>query len=198
MSEQTENAERRGERLFVAYLSRQCADKGNKAAMRRGFRRTPDQAHTLHRYMGMVSEVDLRCQAAAYYAVASWVAKFGPGKPGLTLGAAARNTARSPSVNHDAFEKHVSDLGRATPATLISSRLPALLTRMSNAGQTPDLSLLLHDVKSWQRGYRDTIFRQWMTAFYRAAEPASPTPGLAPPSKHPDLHPANQKDLNAP
>jgi CRISPR type I-E-associated protein CasB/Cse2 len=152
------------EQRFVTHIHQRCADPGSRALLRRGYRKDPDSAHTLHRFV--VPFLQSRHDADRFYAAASWVAMFGAGRTGLSFGAAVRNTATLPGNNYTALEKRLSDLVRTTPEVLLCDRLPRLLNQMQQARQIPDMALLLEDLRSWNLR-KDRVFRRWMTDFYR-------------------------------
>lgn len=151
------------ERRFVDHIAQRCTDPGSRALLRRGYRKTPDTAHTLHRFV--VPWVDARHDADRYYATASWIALFGTGRKDLTFGVAVRKTAALPGNNYSAFEKRLSDLIRTTPEILLRDRLPRLLKQMEHGNHLPDMALLLADLRSWNFR-KDRVFRAWMTDFY--------------------------------
>lgn len=156
------------EQRFVTQIHQRCADPGSRALLRRGYRKDPDSAYTLHRFV--VPWIHVRYDSDRYYAVASWVAMFGRGHKGLSFGEAVRKTATLPGNNYAAFEKRLSDLVRTTPEVLLRDRLPRLLKQMQQVKQVPDMALLLDDLRSWNLR-KDRIFRRWITDFYRSDKP---------------------------
>lgn len=107
---------------YVAWIDRLCAQPGARSALRRGLRRTPDQAITMHRYVAPWTE-SLKDPADewAYYTVAALMAD----RP--------RATRRTSSTD-DGQDDESAPAGEGSGAT--SSQEPAGVVRRLNLGET--------------------------------------------------------------
>ena len=99
-SEATDFADR-----FTGYIQSVCADPGARAALRRGARKRPDDAPTMHRYLAAWTKpTDSAHRVAVLYAVASWIALYADttsaqDRPDLGV-ALARATSRRQRNRH--------------------------------------------------------------------------------------------------
>jgi CRISPR system Cascade subunit CasB len=97
---------------YVEWVSKRCTEPGARAALRRGLRRSPDQAVTMHRYVAPWTDAD-RHDEWAYYTVAALIAA----QPPATRNAGradppsdAETTARPPQ------DSPIGESGRQTAA----------------------------------------------------------------------------------
>lgn len=179
---------------YVAWIiKRSDNDKGVNSALRRGLRRTPDQATTMHRYVAGWTE-SLGEDEWAHYTVAALIAS----RPRKTRDLASTDT--NADKKDDAARTHVAkndsasalrrpNLGASLARLGGSSdrvdtverrlhllvrqgvpgmqrHLPGVIRLLASAQVVPDWGLLLWDLSRWRRD-RDRIARNWLQDYYR-------------------------------
>lgn len=177
---------------FVGYITDRCdSDKGASSALRRGLRRTPDQATTMHRYVARWTE-SLGEDEWAHYTVAALIAS----RPRKTRNFASTDNGQEDEAHSQAEEDPAASKPRrpnlgATLAKLSGSsdrldtverrlhllvrqgvpgmqrHLPGVIRLLASAQVSPDWGVLLRDLSRWRKD-RDRIARSWLQDYYRA------------------------------
>ena len=160
---------------FVDVIDRQCADPGVRADLRRGTRRIPDRAPTMHRYLASWTVNTGEYRTAVLYALASWIATHRSAIPdqdrprfGEALALASRSNGRA-GISQDTIETRLLALSRATGDQVLYQHMPGLLTMIGSTGVVPSFTALKWDLFRWPN-HRDRVVRQWMNDFYRRTE----------------------------
>lgn len=178
---------------YVEWITKRCGDNGVRSALRRGQRRTPDQAITMHRYVAGWTE-SFGEDEWAHYTVAALIAARPP---------ATRNPNQSDATSDDeATAPPAPDGDQPTPAphrpnlgaTLarlggdsdrvdsterrlhllvrqgvpgLQRHLPGVIRLLASTQIAPDWGVLLRDLSRWRLD-RDRVARSWLQAYYRA------------------------------
>ena len=181
---------------YVEWITKRCdTDKGVSSALRRGLRRTPDQAITMHRYVAGWTE-SLGDDEWAHYTVAALIAS----RPPKTRSAATAdtNSEAQPDEVQQASKPRRPNLG-ATLARLggnsdrvdtverrlhllvrqgvpgLQRHLPGVIRLLASAQIAPDWGVLLWDLSCW-RSDRNRIARRWLQDYYRVRFREESTP----------------------
>ncbi|MDN3355837.1 type I-E CRISPR-associated protein Cse2/CasB [Actinomadura sp. DC4] len=185
---------------YVEWITDLCVrDKGAGSALRRGLRRTPDQAVTMHRYVARWTE-SLGPDEWAHYTVAALIAaqprkmrkspavdgedEIPAGDTGESaepwrpnLGATLAGLGGS-SDRVDTVERRLHLLVRqGVPG--MQRHLPGVIRLLASAQIAPDWGVLLWDLSRWHTD-RNRVARRWLKDYYRdrfREEPATEPPG---------------------
>lgn len=181
---------------YVEFIDRVCREPGARAVLRRGLRRSPDQAVTMHRYVAPWTEsLDDPADEWAFYTVAALMAARPPAtrrpspaddadQNGQTVEqSAARDEQAEVSVRRPNLGATLARLGgdpdRADPAERrlhllvrqelpgVQHHLPGAVRLLAAARVAPDWGLLLRDLTRWRRS-RAQVSREWLQSYYRA------------------------------
>ncbi|MEU8314394.1 type I-E CRISPR-associated protein Cse2/CasB [Micromonospora sp. NPDC048887] len=192
--------EERHSDAFVRRITEQCLhDRGRRAALRRGLRRPPEQAHTMHAVVAPLLRPSMRQDHEyAYYAVAAMIAATVRDRP--SVGRTDEAAEVEESASGDTGRGHRPNLGqslawavsRPGPGRRAMNRATAekrlhLLVRQGYPGvyqhlagvvrhlgaveSQVDWAQLLDDLCRW-RYYRDQVAKSWLQSFYRTLHDA--------------------------
>lgn len=175
-SEATDFADR-----FTGYIQSVCADPGARAALRRGARKRPDDAPTMHRYLAAWTKpTDSAHRVAVLYAVASWIALYADttsaqDRPDLGV-ALARATSRrnGTAIATGTMETRLMSLARATPTQVLYQHLPAILPMLRSTGNLPNFAHLTRSLMAIPYD-APKVSRRWMSDYYRTLNTSAPT-----------------------
>jgi CRISPR type I-E-associated protein CasB/Cse2 len=177
---------------YVDWIIKRCREPGVRSALRRGLRRTPDQAVTMHRYVAAWTE-SVGCDDEwGHYTVAALIAARPPAtrdvtpaedEPTAATSEASQAESEKPEPRRPNLGATLAKLGGdsdrvdATERRLhllvrqrvpgIQRHLPGVIRYLASARVTPDWAVLLRDLSRWRR-FRDQVAREWLQDYYRA------------------------------
>ena len=159
----------RPEASFVNYVQNKCKDKGTRAEIRRGLRRTPADAFTVTRHVAAYTSAFTGQREKVAYAIASYVAAFAPepAASGLTLGKALAQL-RKRGVSASSIDTRLLSYARASSDAMLYQHLPVILTHLKSHGITVDMGSLMSDLTWWPTS-QNAIVKRWMQEYYRSA-----------------------------
>jgi CRISPR type I-E-associated protein CasB/Cse2 len=175
---------------FVEAITKLCrSDPGRRAALRRGLRRRPEQASTMHATVARWLPDNPRpAQERAFYAIAAMLAAQPPSARDQTTGDEPTAPAAGPVSLGESLARAVRRPGRGLAEGSAEKRLH-LLTRQSLDGlhrQLPgvvhhlrqldipiDWATLMDDLTAWPYA-RDRIAKRWLQNFYTTLHNTAP------------------------
>ena len=152
-------------------------------ALRRGLRRTPDQAITMHRYVARWTE-SLGANEWAHYTVAALIASQPRKirKPRAEDEAPSEDTGETAETSRPNLGATLGRLGGSTDRVDgverrlhllvrqgvpgMQRHLPGVIRLLASAEMAPDWGVLLRDLVWWRTG-RDRVARRWLQDYYR-------------------------------
>lgn len=160
----------RPEAVFVSFIQSKCKDKGIRAEIRRGLRRTPADAFTVTRHIAVApyASTFVGHREKVAYAVASFTAAFAPEATASTLTfSRALIQLRQQGVSSASIDTRLMSYARASTDAMLYQHLPVILTHMKSHGITVDMGFLMNDLVWWPTSHGKTV-KRWMQDYYRS------------------------------
>jgi CRISPR type I-E-associated protein CasB/Cse2 len=176
---------------FVQAITKICrSDPGRRAALRRGLRRRPEQAPTMHATVARwLPDSPRPAQERAFYAIAAMLAAQPPSARGqisddeeptpatprrVSLGESLAGAVRRPgrALAEGSAEKRLHLLTRQSLDGL-HQQLPGVVRHLRQLDIPVDWVALMNDLATWPRD-RDRIAKRWLQDFYSTLHKTAP------------------------
>jgi CRISPR type I-E-associated protein CasB/Cse2 len=155
----------------VSFIQTKCRDRGIRAEIRRGLRRTPADAYTVTRHIAVAPYASkfVGHREKVAYAVASFTAAFSPEATASTLTfSRALTQLRHRGVSSASIDTRLMSYARASTDAMLYQHLPVILTHMKSHDINVDMGSLMNDLLWWPTSHGKTV-KRWMQEYYRSA-----------------------------